>query len=362
MISLIYQKKGATSKMKKQFSIIGILLAAVLFLCIPTKSDQALAADSSTRATSKLVHGVHTTYQKRDSFTNQWSDFAKEYEASTLNSSYRSTEPYPGLGLRNFKIIKTTYLSITESGNYNFKTYGNLGMSLMINDSPNYGTPIYLSAGQIVKIKFESWDIGQVINPTLGLYSHIEWISPSMRPTTSFAAIPIEKLYTTPDLQGITVEKPNKLVNGVHSIYQKRNVQSGQWEHFAAAYEAKTLDSSYRLVEPYPGLGLRNYKIIKTAYIPITESGTYNFSMTGNLGNSLMINDSPNYGLPLYLSAGQVMKVKYEVWDIGQINDPTFGLYSHIKWITPSMRPTTTPTFIPIEKLFTTPDLQGVEQ
>ena len=69
--------------MKKQFSIIGILLAAVLFLCIPTKSDQALAADSSTRATSKLVHGVHTTYQKRDSFTNQWSDFAKEYEAST---------------------------------------------------------------------------------------------------------------------------------------------------------------------------------------------------------------------------------------------------------------------------------------
>ncbi|ANZ98902.1 hypothetical protein BFC22_01775 [Carnobacterium divergens] len=346
--------------MKKQLSIIGILLAALLFLSIPTKSDQAFAADSNTRATTKLVHGVHTTYQKRNVQTNQWENFMSLYESKTLDSSYRSTEPYPGLGLRNFKIIKTAYISITETGYYSFKTSGNLGMTLMINDSPNYGTPIYLNAGQVAKIKFESWDSGQIIDPTSGLYSHIQWITPSMRPTTNYASIPLEKLYTTPDLQGVEVETPEKLVNGVHSVYQKRNTQSGQWDNFVSVYEAKTLDSSYRLTEPYPNLGYRNFKIIKTAYIPITESGTYSFSMTGNLGYNLMVNDLPNYGTPLYLNAGQVAKVKYEVWDIGQINDPTFGLYSHIKWITPSMRPTTTPVFIPLEKLYTTPDLQGV--
>lgn len=369
--------KGRGDKMLKTMKKIFLTGLMVLLTCssllvVQGKSASAAggqkAGSQVPSASAKLVHGTFTEYFKRVGIN--YTPVASQYENTDLNFSCSTNrEPYPGLNPNTgFRVAKTAYIKIEETGTYRFHGSSSGGAEVYVNDMlvQSYA-PVYLQTGQIVKVK--------VVNsfPTMssskqGVYStDLYWSTPSAisGAIQPYRLIPQENIYTTPDLKGVDIEAPDKLVHGVFTEYEKR--QSNVSLNFipvASRYENATLDFSCAAnKEPYPGINpSAGFQIKKTAYIKLTETGTYRFYATGSTQVQVYVDDSlVQNTAPLYLQAGQIIKVK-TVAPYYTASQASTGRYFYdLRWLTPSAASSFKPyALIPQELLYTTPDLNGV--
>lgn len=360
-------------KMKK-FFLMGAMILLACSSILMSQSNFASAAGiqkaetQTSRVTGKLVHGTFTEYFKRDGVS--YTPVASQYENTDLNFSCPTNrEPYPGLNPNTgFRVAKTAYIKINETGTYRFYASSSGNAQVYIDDMlvQSYA-PVYLQTGQIVKVK--------VVNsfPTMdsarqGVYStDLYWSTPSIASGViqPYRLIPQESIYTTPDLQGVDTEVPDKLVHGVFTEYAKR--QDNLTLNFipvASRYENATLDFSCAAnKEPYPGINpSAGFQIKKTAYIKLTETGTYRFYSTGSAQVQIYVDDTlVQNTAPLYLQAGQIIKVKAVAPYYTASQASTGRYYYDLRWLTPSAASSFKPyALIPQELLYTTPDLNGV--
>lgn len=348
--------------MKNRILLIGGILIACFTLTI-VNSSVALAEEENplNRADAKLVHGVYTEYFKKEGIN--YIPVASQYENKTLDFEVSTNkEPYPGINPNNgFRVSKTAYIKISGTGMHMFSTSSSGVTQVYVNDvllQPTYPY-VNLQAGQIVKIKVISTfptsaqaSAGQYVT---GFY----WKNPEIGLGSPVQRIPQALLYTTPDLLGVDVVVPDKLVHGVFTEYEKR--QGNSFIPVASQYEDSTLDVSIQWNEqPYPGIDpAAGFQVKKTAYIKLTDTGSYRFSSSSTTVPQIYVNDVlVQNAYPVYLQAGQIIKVKVVAPFYGpsQTAKYVYDLY----WSTPS-----SPLpykLIPQELLYTTPDLNGVER
>ncbi|MGX7149327.1 PA14 domain-containing protein [Enterococcus ureasiticus] len=350
--------------MKKRISLIGCILIACFTVTI-VNSSIALAEEENplSRADAKLVHGVYTEYFKREGIN--YIPVASQYENKNLDYSCNTNrEPYPGIKPSNgFRVSETAYMKVSGTGTYMFSTSSSGNVQVYINDvlvQPTYPY-VSLQDGQIVKIKVIS-SFPTSASSNAGQYrTDLYWKSPANGLNSPVQRIPQELLYTTPDLLGVDVVVPDKLVHGVFTEYEKRQGQTISFIPVASQFEDSTLDFSCQYNEqPYPGIDpASGFQVKKTAYIKLTDTGNYRFASSGSIIPQVYINDvlvQETY--PMYLQAGQIIKVKVVAPFYGPSQvSPTRYSYD-LRWSTPS-----SPVpykLIPQELLYTTPDLNGV--
>ncbi|MGX7245954.1 PA14 domain-containing protein [Enterococcus quebecensis] len=350
------------SNMKKRFlAISGVLLACLVFISINSSVASAEEGNSS-RADTKLVHGVYSEYFRREG--NNYIPVASQYENKNLDFACSiNKEPYPGINPNNgFRVSETAYIKISNTGMYMFSASSSGNAQVYINDmllQANYPY-VSLQAGQIVKVKVVS-TFPTSAQSSFGQYvTNVYWRVPSgvIGPAV---AIPQELLYTTPDLLGADVVVPDKLVHGVFTEYEKRQGLTTSFIPVASQYEDSTLDFTCQAnAQPYPGIDpAAGFQVKKTAYIKLTDTGSYRFTSSGSAVVQIHVNDViVQPGSPLYFQAGQIIKVKVVApfYSSGQAS--TGRYYYDLFWSTPS-----NPLpykLIPQELLYTTPDLLGV--
>lgn len=349
---------------KKRISLIGCVLIAC-FALIMINSSIALAEEGNpqNRADAKLVHGVYTEYFRREGIN--YIPVASQYENKNLDYSCSTNrEPYPGINPNNgFRVSETAYMKISATGNYMFMTSSSGGTQVYINDvlvQPAYPY-VSLQEGQIVKIRVISTFATLAASNAGQFRTDFYWKSPATGLNYPAQRIPQELLYTTPDLIGSDVVVPDKLVHGVFTEYERRQAQTINFISVASQFEDSTLDFSCQYnQQPYPGINpATGFQVKKTAYIKLTETGSYKFYATGSIIPQIYVNDViVQNGYPTYLQAGQIIKVKVVApfYAPSQVSPTRY--YYDLMWSTPS-----NPLpykLIPQELLYTTPDLNGV--
>lgn len=149
-----------------------------------------------------LVHGVFAEYEKRSKVAmNSYDLYASQYEDTTLDfSCVAGKEPYPDLNpTEGFRVKKTAYVKIEESGTYRFNTSNNAKLYIdeILIQNPSVG--LYLEEEQVIKIKVVSNGFG---GNTSGRYFYdVYWMTPDS--FYKYVTIPKERLYTTFDLSGV---------------------------------------------------------------------------------------------------------------------------------------------------------------
>ncbi|MEI5995027.1 hypothetical protein A5880_002617 [Enterococcus sp. 4G2_DIV0659] len=319
--------------------------------------------DSLIKADAKIVHGTFTEYFRKDGVN--YIPVASQYENTTLDfEGATNREPYPGINPNNgFRVQKTAYIKLSDTGTYRFLTSSSGATQIYVNDtliSPTYPY-IYLQAGQVIKVKVVHTFPSMASSSSNGQYlTSVYWNVPSA-PLVS-QLIPKELLYTTEDLAGADIVAPDKLIHGVFTEYERRQGLTTNFIPVASQYEDATLDfSCIYNKQPYPGIDpAAGFQVKKTAYIKLTETGSYKFYATGSAQVQVYINDViVQNATPIYLQAGQIIKVKTVAPFYSAAQASTGRYYYDLMWTTPSMY-LNPYALIPKELLYTTPDLQGI--
>lgn len=346
---------------KKIPLIICVLIACFALISINSSVASADEGNSLTRANGKLVHGVYTEYFRREGIN--YIPVASQYENSNLDFSCSVIrEPYPGINPNNgFRVSKTAYMKLSGSGTYMFMSSTTGNTQVYVNDvlvQPTYPY-VNLQAGQIIKIKVISNFPTNAQSKNGQFVTDFYWRSPEIGLNSPPQFIAQELLYTTPDLQGVDIVVPDKFVHGVFTEYERRQSPAGTFIPVASQFEDGTLDFRCQYnKQPYPGIDpAAGFRVQKTAYIKLTDTGTYRFySASSMVIPQIYVNDVlVQNTYPVYLQAGQIIKVKV----VAAFHMPSATGYNYdLVWSTPS-----NPApykLIPQELLYTTPDLNGV--
>lgn len=352
------------SYMKKSCLIIGsILIACLLLITVNSGMASAEEGNSLNRAEAKLVHGVYTEYFRREGIN--YIPVASQFENKNLDFACATNkEPYPGLNPNNgFRVSETAYLKISGTGKYMFLTSSSGATQIYIDDvlvQPN-NPYVSLQTGQIIKVRVISSFPTAAQSNGGQFVTDLYWKNPAIGLTGRAEHIPQELLYTTPDLGGADIVAPDKLVHGVFTEYERRQGTTANFIPVASQFEDSSLDFTCRYnQQPYPGIDpASGFQVKKTAYIKLTDTGSYRFNATGSTTPQVYINDViVQKGNPIYLQAGQIIKVKVVApfYAPSQLSPARY--YYDLFWSTPS-----SPLpykLIPQELLYTTPDLSGV--
>lgn len=345
-------------------------LSFALFVgCVATLGnyDTALAESNETnlRASGKLVNGSFTEYYQKSG--TSLVSVGSQYERGNLDfESSNKVAPYPGLDMtKPFQVQKTGYIKAPGTGNYRFfvKTTNN-GQVYVNDELVAAGTFVRFQKGDIIKVKVVSTFPGtpNIVAGTLSLYSTLYWATPASLSAGGSQVnqlVPKEIVYTTPDMQGVDTDFEETLVHGVYAEYETRSkVVLNAYDPFASQYEDSTLDFSCLVgKQPYPELDpVQGFRVKKTAYVKIEESGNYRFNTSNNA--KLYVNDNliQNNVTTMYLEEGQVVKLKVISNGFGGSNGTRY--FYDVYWMTPESLYRY--VLIPKERLYTTPDLNGV--
>lgn len=337
--------------------------------CVSTLSnyDTALAESNATnlRVSGKLVNGSFTEYYQRSGASLV--SVGSQYERGNLDfESSNKVAPFQGLDMtKPFQVHKTGYIQAPGTGNYRFFVQTANGGQVYVNDElVAAGKLTRFQKGDIIKVKVISNFPGtpSTAAATISLNSTLYWATPASLSTGGSQAnqqVQKEIVYTTPDMQGVDTEFDETLVHGVYAEYETRSkTVSNAYDPFASQYEDTTLDFSCLAgKQPYPELNpVQGFRVKKTAYVKIEESGTYRFNTSNNA--KLYVNDNlvQNNSTAMYFDEGKIVKLK--VISNGYGGSSGTRYYYDVYWMTPDS--IYKYVSIPKDRLYTTPDLNGV--